>query len=201
MRIFLWLSEWYGRLNPRERVVVAAGTVACVALLVAVYAIVPFARRWSEREASIEAKAEQVARLQALVESEAALDQVVTELEQGRSRRSRRLLVGTTPALAASTLQTLVRSYAEQSRVSLQRVNLSDESEPEDNGLTPIGLQVTVFGDLYGLVDFLYFLQHGEKLLVIDELQVNSNPRRGVSQQLMSWSLRLHGYYVEDVPA
>jgi type II secretory pathway component PulM len=197
MRTFLWLSEWYARLNPRERVVVAAGAIACAALLLAVYGIVPFARRWSEREASIEAKAEQVARLQVLVESEAELIQFVTELEQGRSRRSRRLLVGTTPALAASTLQTLVRSYAEQSRVSLQRVNLSGESEPEDNGLTPVGLQVTVLGDLYGLVDFLYFLQHGEKLLVIDELQVNANPRRGVTQQLMSWSLRLHGYYVE----
>ena len=201
MRIFLWLSEWFARLEPRERRVVAGGAIACAVLLLAVYAIVPFARRWSDREASIGAKAEQLARLQSLVDGEEALQSVVAELEQGRSRRGRRLLVGTTPALAASTLQTLVRSYADQSRVTLQRVNLSGQDEPEESGLTPVGLQVTVLGDLYGLVDFLYFLQNGEKLLVIDELQVTANPRRGVAQQLMSWTLRLHGYYVEEGPA
>ena len=197
MRIFHWLSEWFARLEPRERRVVAGGAIACAVLLLAVYVIMPFAKRWSDREAAIAAKAEQLSRLQSLVDSEAALQQVVDELEQGRSRRGRRLLVGTTPALAASTLQTLVRSYADQSRVTLQRVNLSGQDEPEESGLTPVGLQVTVLGDLYGLVDFLYFLQNGEKLLVIDELQVTANPRRGAAQQLMSWTLRLHGYYVE----
>jgi type II secretory pathway component PulM len=201
MRIFLWLSDWFARLEPRERRVVAGGAIACAVILLAVYAIVPFAKRWSAREATITAKAEQLARLESLVNSEEALRNVVAELEQGRSRRSRRLLVGTTPALAASTLQTLIRSYAEQSRVTLQRVNLSGQAEPEESGLTPVGLQVTVLGDLYGLVDFLYFLQNGEKLLVIDELQVNANPRRGAAQQLMSWTLRLHGYYVEEGPA
>jgi type II secretory pathway component PulM len=201
MRTFLWLSDWFARLEPRERRVVAGGAIACAVILLAVYAIVPFAKRWSAREATITAKAEQLARLESLVNSEEALRNVVAELEQGRSRRSRRLLVGTTPALAASTLQTLIRSYAEQSRVTLQRVNLAGQAEPEESGLTPVGLQVTVLGDLYGLVDFLYFLQNGEKLLVIDELQVNANPRRGAAQQLMSWSLRLHGYYVEEGPA
>jgi type II secretory pathway component PulM len=201
MRIFLWLSEWFARLEPRERRVVAGGAIACAVLIVAVYAIVPFARRWSDREAAIQAKAEQLVRLESLVNSEEALQRAVAELEQGRSRRSRRLLVGTTPALAASTLQTLVRSYAEESRVTLQRVNLSGQAEPEESGLAPVGLQVTVQGDVYGLVDFLYFLQNGEKLLVIDELQVNSSRRRGVAQQLMSWTLRLHGFYVEEGPA
>ncbi|MGD8697643.1 MAG: type II secretion system protein GspM [Gemmatimonadales bacterium] len=201
MRIFLWLSEWFARLEPRERRVVAGGGIACAILLLTVYAIVPFAKRWSDREAAIQAKAEQLARLQSLVDSEAALQRVVAELEQGRSLRNRRLLVGTTPALASSTLQTLVRSYAEESRVTLQRVNLSEQAEPEESGLTPVGLQVTVLGDVYGLVDLLYFLQNGEKLLVIDELQVSSTRRRGADQQLMSWTLRLHGFYVEEEPA
>jgi type II secretory pathway component PulM len=201
MRIFLWLSEWFARLEPRERRVVAGGAIACAILLLTVYAIVPFAKRWSDREAAIQAKAEQLARLQSLVDSEAALQRVVAELEQGRSLRNRRLLVGTTPALASSTLQTLVRSYAEESRVTLQRVNLSEQAEPEESGLTPVGLQVTVLGDVYGLVDLLYFLQNGEKLLVIDELQVSSTRRRGADQQLMSWTLRLHGFYVEEEPA
>lgn len=198
MRIFLWLSEWFGRLESRERRVVSGGVIACAVILLTVYAIAPFARRWSDREASIAAKAEQLARLESLVSSEDALSRVVAELEQSRSRRSRRLLVGTTPALAASTLQTLIRSYAEQSRVTLQRVNLSGQAEPEESGLIPVGLQATVLGDIYGLVDFLFFLQNGEKLLVIDELQVSVNPRRGVAEQLMSWTLRLHGYYVEE---
>ena len=34
-----------------------------------------------------------------------------------------------------------------------------------------------VRGDIYGLVDLLFYLQHGEKLLVIDDLRVGDARR------------------------
>jgi hypothetical protein len=55
-------------------------------------------------------------------------------------------------------------------------------------------------GDVYGLVDFLFRVQHGERLLVIDELLVNAGsvrpgPQDSVSVRPMAWSLRAHGLY------
>lgn len=175
------------------------GVAVSAMALILVYAILPFARDWADRAAALEAKAEQAARLEALVESEAELRAVVDELQARRDRRSRRLLTGTTPVLAASVLQTLVRSYAEESLVTLQRIDAARDFEAADDGLVPIGLQVTARGDVYGLVELLYLLQHGEKLLVIDDLRVNAAARRTARDQaIITWTINLHGYYAPE---
>lgn len=176
-----------------------AGVAVSAVALILVYLVVPFARDWAARASAFEAKAEQAARLAALVESEDELRAVVEELQSRRDRRSRRLLTGTTPVLAASVLQTLVRSYAEESLVSLQRIDVARDFEAEEEGLVPIGLQVTARGDVYGLVGLLYLLQHGEKLLVIDDLRVNASARRtSQDQATITWTINLHGYYAPE---
>ena len=127
MRISRWLLERYKRLDRRERIVVAAGAVISVVALSVAYLLLPFARNWTEREEAIEAKMEQVARLQALLENREALQEAVDGLEQSRDRRARRLLTGSTAALAASSVQSLMRSYAERSRVRLERVTVDPD--------------------------------------------------------------------------
>ncbi len=198
-----WLSERFGRLSPRERRVIAGGALVSVLALVVVYGALPFGRRWSARESAIAAKAEQLARLQALVENEAALQETAARLEDDRERRAQRLLAGSTEALAASSLQTLLRGYAEQSRISLDRVDVAREFEADSAGLIPVPAELYVQGDVYGLVDFLFYLQNGEKLVVIDGLSVSAAQRRGqTGPQMLSWTVSLHGFYVtEEGPA
>jgi len=203
MRLFHWLWTWFERLRPRERIVVAGGATISLAALILVFGVLPFGRRWSEREASLEAKAAQLARLEALLSSQQQLEGAVAVLEGEREGWARRLLSGRTPALAASTLQTLLRGYAERSRVTLDRINADREFEPGADGLTPIGMELVVRGDVFGLVDFLFYLQNGEKLLVIDELSINSSlRRRATDEEVLTWSVRLHGLYTpEEEPA
>jgi hypothetical protein len=55
-----------------------------------------------------------------------------------------------------------------------------------------------VRGDIYGLVDLLFYLQQGEKLLVIDDLRVSAS--RG-AENLLTMSLGLHGYYRSQASA
>ncbi len=200
MRTSHWLFGWYARLDRRERRVVAGGAILSAVALITVYGVLPFARRWSEREVRIDALAEQAGRLEALVESQSALDRVVAELDISRERHARRLLIGQTPDLAASSLQSLVKGYADRSRVRLERVDVVRDLESESSGLTPVGLRLTVRGDVYGLVDFLFYLQNGEKLLVLDELRVTASggratSRPGAESQLLSWSVRLHAFH------
>jgi hypothetical protein len=183
--------------------VIIGGALLSLLALVVVYGVLPFGRRWSARESAIAAKAEQLARLQALVDNEAVLRETATRLEDDRERRAQRLLPGSTPALAGSSLQTLVRGYAEQSRITLDRVDVAREFEADSAGLIPVPADLVVHGDVYGLVDFLFYLQNGEKLLVIDELSVSAAQRRSqTGPEMLSWTVSLHGFYVtEEEPA
>ena len=71
--------------------------------------------------------------------------------------------------------------------------------------MAAIPVQLSGQGDIYGLIDLLYYLQHGEKLLIIDEIQVNSaqafaeTMAEGTlpgNSNLLQWSVRLHGPYI-----
>lgn len=194
------LSERYRRLTSRERGVLVAGAVASALILLGALVVAPYARHWRDREEAIAAKAEQLARLEALAASEETLRESASQLRDALGRRDQSLLEGSTVALAGSALQSLVRSYGERSRVSILRLDpagsasLDGEDATGSVDVAPIALSLTAEGDIYGLVDLLYYLQNGETLLVVDELRVNS-PRGSRTGALMGWTLRLRGFY------
>ena len=185
---------------------VAAGAAVSALALLVVLVVLPLRDRWVEREAEIAAKREQLARLRGLVTSERAVREALAAQRRNRGPLSTRLLTGATPALAASELQLLIQRYANQSRVSLERVDVVGEPKPAEEGLPAIPVQLSAQGDIYGLVDLLYHLQHGEKLLIIDEIQVTSAQAFGealeegtampTDRNLLQWSVRLHGPYI-----
>lgn len=184
------------RLSRRERRVVAWGVGVSASALIAVYLIVPFVNRWKEREEAIAVKAEQVARLEAILQAEPESRERLVELEAARERYVGAFLTGRTSALAASTLQTLLNGYADRSRVTLQNVDIAREAEELGESLERIDLQLRVLGDIYGLVDLLFYIQNGEKLLVPDGLSVAAARARGSTEELLTWTLSLHAYYL-----
>jgi hypothetical protein len=109
-------------------------------------------------------------------------------------------LEGNTAAVAASTLQQLINRYAEESRVSLDRVDIASDLQPEQSELVAIPARLSGRADIYGLVDILFYLQQGEKLLVIDELRVGVGATRsaGPNLSLITWTMDLHGYYASS---
>jgi hypothetical protein len=166
-----------------------------------VYGVLPFARRWAAREDAIAATREQRARLQSLVASEAQLRKVLAQQRHARVIRSRRLLTGATPAVAASSLQALIQRYAEESSVTLDRVDVVGEEAEPDSGLAAIPMELSAQGDIYGFVALLYRLQHGEKLLVVDEVIANgASFDDGTSLDgdgaPLTWSIRLRAPYL-----
>jgi hypothetical protein len=176
--------------------VVTGGVAVSALALIAVYLILPFIHRWEEREEAIAVKADQVARLEAMVQAEPALRETLAELESAREGYVGAFLTGRTAALAASTLQTLLNGYADRSRVTLQNVDIGREAEELGEGLARIDLQLRVLGDIYGLVDLLFYIQNGEKLLVPDGLSVATARARGSTEELLTWTLSLHAYYL-----
>lgn len=204
MRALPSLSDTLRRLNPRERRVVLGGALVSVAALVVVWLVLPLAHRWGAREAAYSASREQWVRLQTLAASTDRLQRALDEQKVAHAADDARLVSGATPALAASVLQGMLQRYADESSVQLDRVDVAGQPRSDKPGLLAIPVQLQGQGDIYGLVDFLYRLEHGEKLLVLDEVVLNGGFGVGYGayggvarggRQYLSWSLRLHGLY------
>ena len=171
------------------------GGAVSLAAILGVYLVAPVASRWAGREADIQLRAEQVARLKSLIDQEGAIRAAANSLREERAFAGRRLLAGNTAAVAASGLQQLINRYAEESSVSLDRVDIAGDLETESSDLLAIPARLAGRADIYGLVDLLFYLQQGEKLLVIDDLRVGATRATGTRNDLITWSIDLHGYY------
>jgi len=197
------LSDTLRRLKPRERRVILGGASVSAAALVIVLGVLPFGRRWAAREDAYAASREQWVRLATLAASTDGLRRTLAEQQRAFAVDEARLVSGATPALAASSLQGLLQRYADESAVQLDRVDVAGQPRPDRPGLVAIPVQLQGQGDIYGLVDFLYRLERGEKLLVVDDLTLNAGvawmPSAGFAggsrSQRLTWSVRLHGLY------
>jgi hypothetical protein len=181
------------RLSRFERQTWAGIAIPVVGILLAV-TIAPIARRWNDREDQIAAETERLARLRGLVANEAQLDEAVrtrgTTVETGPQR----LLTGRTPAVAASVLQSTLQDFANQSRVTISRLDVAGAPETGASGLPMLPANISAIGDLYGITELLSRIQHGPLLLEITDLTVR--PNSALKGELLQLSVTLRGAYL-----
>lgn len=193
MTAFRWPFATRG-VSRRERVTIAAGALVMGVGAFAVYVVVPFAAHWAEREAAIAVKAEQRARMVGLVMREADIRARVAEIREGGVQAARALVAGETHAVAASALVTLLNGYARDTGIELERVDLTAVEDSAMAGLVPIPLEVSGRGPLSGLVDLLFYLRYGDKLILIDDFYVNATTA-GPSADEVVWGATMRAYY------
>ncbi len=170
-------------LTRRERRFVLVGGIISGLALILVFFILPFSRRWNEREDLIALGADRVAKLHALINNEARLRSEV-ELRETAGGRGQ-LVSGRTPALAASALQTTIQGYAAQSRITVSRLDLAGEPDSSAAPLASIPASVLAVGDIYGISEFLTLIQRGTPVIEVKELtMVSSSALRGGLIQL-----------------
>jgi hypothetical protein len=180
--------------EPRERRTITIAVAALAAAVVIVYGILPYARRWSAREDLIATRAEQVARLRWLAANEASLEKAsATRLAQSIGIDRPRLLGGRSPALAASSLQTVVQGYADESGVTVRELNVAGAPDSTSAGVEAIPATVSAIGDIWSVTDFVSRLQHGATLIDIREIGVSPNP--ALRGELLQLSLVLRAPY------
>lgn len=181
------------RLSRREiRVIAAGAAVSAVAVLVS-WVVVPQLLRWSEREALIDLRTDQLARLQEVVVQEEALNGRLADLESEWRRGQALLLSGGTRAVAGSALQLLLNRYVAEAGMELERVDALGPST-ERGALREVPARLTVRGDLSGLLYLLVRVQEGDVLLAVDELRVSAIPGPAGTQERIAATLALHGY-------
>ena len=195
MKTSPWLSATFRNPDRRSKATVLAGAAVIAVAVLGVYVVAPLTSRWTGREADIQLRAEQLERLKSLIDQEGAIGSAVETLRDEWRFAGRKLLDGNTAAVAASGLQQLINLYAEESRVSLDRVDVAGDLGAEASELLAIPARLAGRADIHGLVDLLFYLQQGEKLLVIDDLRVGATRATGPQADLVTWSIDLHGYY------
>ena len=195
MRALPSRSAWFNGLSRRERIVLVAGAGIAALALAVVLVILPTVDRWSAREAALSAARERHARLAGLVAGEKGLWDALSRRPAAQAGTMRLLLAGATPALAASNVQAMLQQYAEESLVQLNRVDVAGALKTERPGLASVPVLLQGQGDIYGLVDFLSRVQYGQRLLVIDEISVNTRSTYLREDQSLNWSIRAHGLY------
>lgn len=182
------------RLKARESRTVVLGLALSLFVLTIAYGAVPFARRWRSREEVMAVEMERLARLRGLVANEARLREAVGGRAATLESGPQRLLSGRTPALAASSLQSLLQRFADESQVTVSRLDVAGAPDTSAGTLPMIPATVSAVGDIYGMTDMLSLIQHGSVLLEIAELSLRPNP--ALRGDLLQMTVTLRGAYL-----
>jgi hypothetical protein len=183
-------------LSTRERRTIALGAIIFLTGLIVAFGVLPFVRHWQERESVVAAQSQRLSRLRGLVFGEAELRRVVRARTAALESGQQRLLSGRTPALAASSLQGLIQSFADQSQVTVSRLDVAGAPETKEGALPMIPATVSAIGDIYGITEMLALIQHGPQLLEIVDLTVRPNP--ALRGELLQMTVTLRGAYLGE---
>lgn len=172
------------------------GAAASFSLLILFFAVLPFARQWQSREDLIAAETDRLARLRGLLSAEPQLRESVERHVLALETRPRRLLSGRTPALAASSLQSLLRDFADQSQITVSRLDVAGAPDTKAGSLPALPATLSAIGDIYGITEMLSRVQFGPRLLEIAELTLRPNP--ALRGELLQLTIKLRAPFVGD---
>ncbi len=168
-----------GTLSRRERLLI--GVAAAVVVLVLGWELViqPVRDRHQQAAELVPVREQVLARGQQLVARKAAIAAELEATDRRLQSVSDRFLPGTTPAVAASELQKLVKELATQAATEVRSERILP---PVDRGdLLEVPLEIAVSGEIRHLVDLLTRLEQAPKLLTVQDLKIRvvnvSQPR------------------------
>ena len=184
-------------LSRRERSLIELGVDVLILLGAYLYLVEPLLERRRIAADLIPAREATLERRRLVVAQEPALRTELAKLEEQLVTQAPRLLQGATPALAASELETLLKSVARQAGVEVR----SSRTLPpvERDGLQEIPMELTVAGGLKEVVRLLYELDLSEKFLTVQALNVRV-AAAGQPRDLLT-ALTVSGYLIPGAPA
>jgi hypothetical protein len=178
------MGGWLPGVSARARRTLSLGAAVLALALLLAYGALPFAQRWSAREALIEARSAQLARVRGLIVSESTLADAVRQRESRLGVSGPRPIEARTPALAAAALQTALQGAAFSSGLQLQQIEVTERgaSAPDDaNGgsgdaLPAVSATLVALGDVHGLAALLDALRRGSVLLEVTTFSAQATP-------------------------
>lgn len=159
-----------GNLSRRERTIVAAGVVTAVVIGGWSFVVAPILDANRAAAELVPVRERVLQKRRDLIAKKAA---ITTELEAARTRvdaLSTRLLTSTTPAVAASELQKLVKELAAAAKTEVRSERILPTVEHGD--LVEVPVEIAVSGEIRDLVDLLARLDAAPKLVTVQEVRI-----------------------------
>jgi type II secretory pathway component PulM len=160
------------KITPRDKKFLIIGGAAVV-LVVVFYAITSLVPGREELSREVELKKRLIIKQRELLAQEqnhkSRLDRYRVRLEQDRTR----LLTGSTPAMAAAELQSMLSELAAQNGVEISRKTARPEQKVQDN-LMKVAVQMETNCGPDQLVQLLSAIENYNKFLTVDELGITS---------------------------
>lgn len=158
------------RLQRREqRLLVIAGLVAA-AVLGYSYVIEPLAEHRERVQAEIAAREARLQRQQSLVERRERYAQELEALRAEVARRRARLLPSDKAPLAASELQNLMKTTAQETGVEVRSERVLPTNDR--GGYTEVPVEVTLSGPIRAIASFLHRLEAAPALVVVQDVKL-----------------------------
>ena len=177
-------------LRPRERRLLLLAGLLTLGVVGYVYVVEPLIEAHAATRDLVVARRALLARQQRLVARTDAYRRELGTLQAEIARGRTRLLAGDKAPVAASELQKLVKSTAQESGIEVRSERILP---PVDRGgYAEVPVEVTLAGPIRGLTAFLHRLEGTPILLALTDLKVRA-PATGASRDL-SATLALSGF-------
>ena len=178
----------------RNKRSIILGGVAVAAILLWVFAIMPFFDRISQREQDIESNVNLIRRYTAALEEGAQPSGADADMYRRMQEIEGRLFKGQTVQLAAADIQRIVDAVARQSALRIRTVRVLD-SESLD-AFVEVPIQVIFESDLTRTTGFIDRVENHRKLLTIPELQIRVRNRRQPRE--ITVTMKIAGYMKKE---
>ncbi len=177
-------------LRPRERRLLVLAGVLVIGVVGYVYAVEPLLETHAATRELVVARQGLLVRQERLVARADAygreLETLRTEIGQHRAR----LLTGDKAPVAASEIQKLVKTTAQEAGIEVRSERIL--ATVERGGYAEVPVEVTLSGPVRGLTTFLHRLEDAPILLALTDLKVRA-PATGAQRDL-SATLQLSGF-------
>lgn len=177
-------------LRPRERRLLLVAGLLTLGVVSYVYVVEPLIEAHTATRELVVARRGLLARQQRLVARTDAYRQDLgvlrAEIERGRAR----LLAADKAPIAASELQKLVKSTAQEAGIEVRSERIL--APVDRGGYAEVPVEVTLAGPIRGLTAFLHRLEGAPVLLALTDLKVRA-PATGMARDL-SATLALSGF-------
>lgn len=146
------------------------GAVVSVLALALAFVVAPYVRRWHDREAMIDARASQVARMRQAIADTASTRSLLAQANEASRRWPQRVVAAPNREVAAAVLQAQLKEWADGAGVQLNRI------EPDTAQEGDLAATMVMVADAPGLAGLLDGIATGRSATRVRALDVRVNP-------------------------
>ncbi len=168
-------------LRPRERRLLIVAALFGLAVAGYVYVVEPLVEKHAANQELVVARRGLLARQERLVARADAYGRELAGLKAEVARRRGRLLAGDKAPVAASELQKLVKTTAQEAGIEVRSERIL--ATVDRGGYAEVPVEVTLSGPIRGLTTFLHRLDEAPVLLAMTDLKVRA-PATGAMRDL-----------------